>query len=74
MKKIDVLIERGMSDRDVYVWADGDIEGIVIQIDGVVEIYGDDTTQYHVWLDPRYDREELIAEIEAQIKIKGNIK
>ena len=53
------------------VWADDGVQEIIESIEGIENVYQDSDKlhNYHVYLDPRYSREWLMAEIEAQIKI-----
>jgi len=81
-KKFDVLIEDNIV-RDhetgmpkfcgLVVWADSGMKDIIKNIPGIHYVM-DCTTCYYVDLDPRYSKEFLIAEIEAQIKINSGLK
>jgi hypothetical protein len=53
------------------VWADTGMKDIIKNIPGVYRVSDYDIC-YYVDLDPRYNREFLRAEIEAQIKINSN--
>ena len=52
------------------VWADAGNSDVIQSVPGVANVFSNLTpTQYKVYLDPRYDREWVKAEIEAAIKI-----
>jgi len=76
---VDVIIKDNIGEdlktglpivRGFIVWADVGMKDVLKLIPGIyyVSDYG---TCYYIDLDPRYDREFLRAEIEAQIKING---
>jgi|WetSurSiteA1Bulk_404760.scaffolds.fasta_scaffold01558_12 hypothetical protein len=79
-RMIDVLVEENIG-RDpatgmpkyfgLIVWADSGMKDVIKNIPGVHYV-SDYSTCYHVGLDPRYNKEFLKAEIEAQIKINAN--
>jgi len=55
---------------NLTIWADPDMTDVIKNIPGVTNVYTiHGPTEYTVYLDPRYDREYLKCEIEAQIKI-----
>lgn len=72
-KLCDVLVDEFiLGDEFIYleVWADANMENVIKSVPGVVNVYNiTSEVEYHVFLDPRYDREWVKAEIEAQIKI-----
>ena len=76
-KRVDVIIEDNYGrDYDtglrkfvgLLVWADDGMLDITKAIPGIHAAFAD-TTRYMVFLDPRYDKEFIEKEIEAQIKI-----
>jgi hypothetical protein len=69
-KKVDVLIEDGIEETDFHVWADDDMKVVIESIEGVALVFNNIPTKYHVYIDPRYDRSEIIKEIEKKIKEK----
>ena len=80
-KRTDVLIEDFNIKDDVglkhfawfYVWMDKSAVEAVKSIPGIEHVYntlGDH--QYKLYIDPRYDREYIKAEIEAQAKIHSD--
>lgn len=54
----------------LIVWADPGMEESIKRIEGIHRVFNfpDSPTQYHIYLDPRYDREYLKREIEAVCK------
>lgn len=61
----------------VIVYADAGMKEIIANVEGVVAAdkgYSNSDVEYIVYLDPRYDREWVKAEIEAAIKIHGGTK
>jgi hypothetical protein len=79
-KMTDVLINENNYRDDLgierfcnlTVWADEGNADIVSSTPGVTAVFNTcGPTQYSVYVDPRYDREWVKAEIEARIKIGG---
>lgn len=79
-KMVDVIIEditqidpqTGITykAKEFKVWADKNMKQVIADIPGVSDVFCIFSEwEYVVYLDPRYDREFLRAEIEAQIKI-----
>ena len=56
--------------RSMIVWADMEMKESLKMIEGIstVIVHLDIPTRYYVYIDPRYDREFLKAEIEAVCK------
>jgi hypothetical protein len=81
-KMVDVLIEESIGSDPrtgmpiffgFSVWADAGMKDIIKNIPGVyIVLEFNGGTHYDVSLDPRYNREFLKAEIEAQIKINSD--
>jgi hypothetical protein len=78
-KKFDVLIqdEIGIDPTTgqvktfgFVVWAEPGLASLLLGIPGVYEVTHN-RTKYFVTLDPRFDRDWIAREIEAQIKIGG---
>jgi hypothetical protein len=82
-RKRDVLIEavsytdprtgvHVVSDRDFTVWADEGMNDVILGVEGVTAVYSGQPkkTQYHVYVDARYDIEFIKAEVEATIKCR----
>ncbi len=80
-KKLDLLFEdiyhtddtgvRTLSNRNVTLWADPGLLETVKAVEGVTNCYQHiSATQYDIYLDPRYDRAFILAEIEAAILCK----
>lgn len=81
-KMFDVIIEENIGrDNDtglpkffgLIVWAEAGIKDILKNIPGIHWVH-DFGTCYFVDLDPRYNKEFLMAEIEAQVKINSGEK
>ena len=79
-KRTDVLIEDCNIEDNVglkhfawfYVWMDKSAVEAVKSIPGIEAVYNFLGSKYTVYIDPRYDREYLKAEIEAQAKIHSD--
>lgn len=55
---------------EFHVWADAGMKEIILSVPGVLTAYDHlYPNRYEVFVDPRYDREWVRAEIEARIKI-----
>ena len=79
-RKQDILFESifntdmktGMESRDetcFYLWADAGMKKIIMEIEGVTNVFNNDSpTNYLVSIDRRYDMEWVKREIEAVIK------
>ncbi len=67
----DILFQNRGDDKDLFVWADDGLQGVISKVPGVSLVYTMGNTLYAVTLDPRYDVEWVKREIEAQIKIQG---
>jgi hypothetical protein len=70
-KITDVIVEHNEILNYIEVWADEGVEELIAEIEGITWVYHDPIvkTEYHVYIDPRYDVEWLMKEIEAKIKI-----
>ena len=77
-KRFDVLIEpcvgvdprTGVSKHAGWkVWADKGYKDIILSVPGVRSFVLDCGTAYYIEIDPRYDEETVLANIEAAIKI-----
>jgi hypothetical protein len=54
--------------NEITVWADDGVKETIKNIPGVTNVYTHiSPTQYDVYLDPRYDKQFVKAEIEAAI-------
>ena len=62
----DVLVEKDIT--GLRVWADPGMKNVISSIPGVTWC-GGQSTEYNVFLDPRYDIEWVTQEIVARIKI-----
>ena len=68
----DVIVEWQDDLRYVDVWADEGSKELIENVEGVTNCYNNlSEVNYHVYLDPRYDKEFVMKEIEAAIKV-GN--
>ena len=76
----DVLIEESYITGDtgirkfheLIVWADPDMKDVIKSVEGVGFVHTIlEEFKYYVRLDPRYDRDYVAREIEAQIKISA---
>ena len=60
---------------NLLVWADKGAKEVMESIPGVAEVHLTSiNNNYVVFLDPRYDRQSLIDEIEEQIKIQVSLE
>jgi hypothetical protein len=68
----DILVEDGMVDGLLTVWADPGMKDIISSIPGVSWCSNEheQSTKYDIGLDPRYDAEWVKNEIIARVKIK----
>lgn len=64
---------RSVSANKVTVWADVGLTDVLKGAEGVINVYNFDhsKTEYTVYIDPRYDRNYVKAELEAAILCKG---
>ena len=68
-KMTDVIVEWQNNLEYVEVWADENSTEFIKSVEGVENCFHQSKSKYHVYLDPRYDREYVMKEIEATIKI-----
>lgn len=76
-RMVDILVL--WRDKGEYfdVWVDGDPRVILENIEGVTNVYQspiEDVPRWTVYIDPRYDRDYIAKEIEAQLKIQMEIE
>jgi hypothetical protein len=54
--------------RCISVWADPGMKGVIAGVEGVDSCYNNSSeTQYHVYLDPRYDRDVVKRNIKLAV-------
>lgn len=76
-RMVDILVL--WRDKGEYfdVWVDGDPRVILENIEGITNVYQspiEDVPRWTVYIDPRYDRDYIAKEIEAQLKIQMEIE
>lgn len=59
-----------MTGDSFYMWADAGLKDLIEGVEGVQNAYAE-KSKYHIYIDPRYDREFLKREIEAAILCRG---
>ena len=77
-REFDVLIEDEkftdqrtgvvtVSDKSFTAWADKGLQKVIEDVEGITNVFNFDTdrTEYHVYVDPRYNFEFIKKEVEA---------
>ena len=66
-RKREVIVIKLEATECIEVYADADAEGVIAQVEGVLRVFSAPGWSHYVILDPRYDINEVAADIESAI-------